>query len=342
VQPRTNVPLEIFEEVVVAGGASSRHRSRAAVQRLPNGELLVAYRVGWDMFQPDRDHGAVVTTRSIDGGNTWDEAMPVAAEPGWDWFGAQRLLQLSDGTLLMFLGKAQWGANAMHSYCVHSTDGGRLWSPLGPDIKLLRAWTEPYGQGMAHELSDGRLMMGFQGADSPDAPSRLIVAFSEDRGMTWSDPVDVASDPTLKFREVEMLKLANGRFLTVIRTDEAPYASYQCYSDDEGKTWSPLSKTGFHGHCLHLVRVKNAIVCLYREMAPNRPGIAYSVTYDHGESWQYGEQIYEAPAPYTGWAAACGYPSMVALDDDTLFCVFHTAFEAGNSDIRGLFLRDLT
>ena len=82
-------PIEIIDEVVIAGGPQKRHCSRAGMQLLPNGDLFVAFRVGWDMF--DRPHGGVVGTWSRDGGRTWDAPLPLVAEPGWDWFGAQRI-----------------------------------------------------------------------------------------------------------------------------------------------------------------------------------------------------------------------------------------------------------
>lgn len=334
--------IEIIEEVAIAGGPFKRHRSRAGVQLLPDSSLFAAYRVGWDMFQPSCPHGGIVTTRSIDGGHTWDEPVPIIAEPSWDWFGAQRLQQLSDGTLLMFLGKARWGTEAFHSYCIQSEDGGRHWSEIGPEIKLLGAWTEPYGHGIAHELVDGSLMLGFQGSDALDAPSILVVAFSRDRGMTWSDPVTIASEPGLSFREAELLRLRDGRFLAMMRTDESPCESYQSHSSDSGRTWTPISKTGFYGHTLCLFQLRQAIVCLYRDMDPSRPGIGYSTSYNDGETWHYGGQLYEAPIQSSGWASACGYPSLVRLSAAEVFCIYHTSFIDGNSEVRGLFLRDMT
>ena len=73
--------LAITGEVVVAGGGSKRHRSRAGAAVLADGSLFVAYRVGRNMFQ--EAHGAVVATRSADGGATWEEPTPLLAEPGW-------------------------------------------------------------------------------------------------------------------------------------------------------------------------------------------------------------------------------------------------------------------
>ena len=161
--------LAIAGEVVVAGGGSKRHRSRAGAAVLADGSLFVAYRVGRNMFQ--EAHGAVVATRSADGGATWEEPTPLLAEPGWDWFGAQRLLQLDDGTLLMLAGKARWNSDRFHTYAIRSSDGGRTWDPPGPEIRVFAAFSEPYGQGVVHGVPDGRLLLVFRAATRRESPT---------------------------------------------------------------------------------------------------------------------------------------------------------------------------
>ncbi len=190
-------------EVVVAGGGSKRHRSRAGAAVLADGSLFVAYRVGRTMFQ--ESHGAVVATRSADGGATWEEPTPLLAEPGWDWFGAQRLLQLDDGTLLMLAGKARWDSGRFHTYAVRSSDGGLTWDPPGPEIRVFSAFSEPYGRGVVHGLPDGRLLVGFQGTDTPGDPNLAAIAFSRDRGDSWSERVLLSHDATLELREPDTL-----------------------------------------------------------------------------------------------------------------------------------------
>ena len=331
--------LTATAEVLIAGGGGGRHRSRAGIAVLADGTLFVAYRVGWNMFE--QPHGAVVTTRSDDGGHTWEEPVPLLAQPGWDWFGAQRLLYLDDGTLLMLAGRAGWNGDRFHTFAVTSIDGGSTWDPIGPEIRVFASFSEPYGRGVVRGLPDGRLLMGFQGSDAPGVPNQAAVAFSRDRGATWSERVLLSHQATLEFREPDTLPLPDGRLLTVLRTDAPPYASYQCYSEDHGRSWTPLTATGFHGHCPRLCALHRAIVCVYRDMAEERPGIGYSVTWDAGRSWHYGGRLYASPGPYTGWATACGYPGVVRLADGQLLCVFHTDFVDGDCEIRGVRLREV-
>lgn len=331
--------LAITGEVVVAGGGSRRHRSRAGAAVLADGSLFVAYRVGRNMFQ--EPHGAVVATRSADGGVTWEEPVPLLAEPGWDWFGAQRLLQLDDGTLLMLAGKARWNSDRFHTCAVRSSDGGRTWDPPGPEIRVFAAFSEPYGRGVVRGLPEGRLLLGFQGSDTPGAPNLAAIAFSGDRGDTWSERVLLSDDATLELREPDTLPLADGRLLTVLRTDAPPYTSYQCCSVDGGRSWSALATTGFHGHCPRLVALRRAIICVYRDMHPQRPGIGYSASWDGGGSWHYQGPLYRSPGPYQGWATACGYPSVLRLPDGDLLCVFHTDFVDDDCEIRAVRMREV-
>ena len=290
----------------------------------------------------DIPHGGVVGTWSRDGGHTWEEFLPIVAEPGWDWFGAQRLLRLGDGTLLMLVGKARWNTDLFLTFSSRSRDGGRTWEEIGPEINMFRVGSEPYGQGITQGLSGNRLMLGFQGADGKDALGKVGAAFSSDEGRTWTDLTVIASEPGIHFREADLLRLSDGRILTVIRTDEPPCEAYQSYSADEGKTWTPVRKTGFQGHCPRLFRLRGGILCVYRDMNPSHPGIGYSVTYDEGQSWHYGAPLYESSGAYGSWGSACGYPAVVRLADDGIFCIFHTDFVDQDSEIRGFFLRDET
>ena len=209
--------LEIVEEVVVAGGLSKRHRSRAGLKRLPDGELFAAYRVGWDMFE--QPHGAVVGTWSRDGGLTWEEPLPLLAEPGWDWFGAQRLLQSSAGELVMLAGRSRWSGDDFSTVSVRSEDGGRTWHDVGPEIQLFPLDSEPYGRGANEIAPGGRMLMGFHGRHGNDESTSAAVARSADRGRTWTDRGIIARQPGLDFREPDLLCLDDGRLLSVMRTD---------------------------------------------------------------------------------------------------------------------------
>ena len=71
--------MKIIDRVLIAGGPEPKSRALAGVQLLANGDLLVGYRLA--SRHPVGDHdmiddGAVVTTRSNDGGRTWSAPHP--------------------------------------------------------------------------------------------------------------------------------------------------------------------------------------------------------------------------------------------------------------------------
>ena len=126
----------------------------------------------------------------------------------------------------------------------------------------------------------------------------------------------------------------------MLRTDAPPFASCQCWSEDEGRSWSPLTATGFHGHCPRLFALRRSIICVYRDMTEGRPGIGFSATWDGGGSWHSQGMLYNSPGPYEGWGAACGYPTVLRLADGQLLCVFHTDLVDGDCEIRAVRLRE--
>jgi len=333
-------PIEIIGEVIIAGRSSKRHRSRAGLQCLPDGELFVAYRIGWDIF--NLSHGAVVGTWSQDNGRSWEEPVALIAEPGWAWLGAQRILQLSEGQLVMLLQRANFDTGHFTIHSTFSSDHGRTWDKIRPAIHIFKDWNEPSGQGITRGCPDDKIMIAFQGADMKDAPTEVGVAVSADKGETWNNLVVIASNSEINFREADLLRLRDGRLIASIRTDDEPYETYQSYSTDKGVSWAPAEKSGFKGHCPCIFQLETAIICVYRDMDPVRPGISYSLSYDSGQSWDYGGQLYKSPCTYRGWATACGYPSIARLPGGELYCVFHTCAVNNDSEIRGLILKDNT
>ena len=93
---------KVGKTVVARGPKTSPGRNRAfpALERLQNGDLLVAYREGTDHWQtPD---GTVRLVRSKDAGKTWREPTTVVEQyPDWDCGTHQGLAQLSNGTILL-------------------------------------------------------------------------------------------------------------------------------------------------------------------------------------------------------------------------------------------------
>ena len=337
-----NLPLTILDQFVIAAGPDSRSRVFAGVHLLPNGELLVGYREGTDHLKTD--DGAIMIKRSPDSGRTWSQPVAVCAIPGWDCSGANRILQLKNGQLLMFVFQAKWQTTNSgppirdsHVYNSRSLDGGRTWSEFGTEVKLFDGWTEPYAHGDLLLADDGNWLLPVHGSDSIGGRTYSTLAISSDRGQTWVRRGIIASAEGINFYETDLIRLENGRLLGVIRTDDPPFDTYQAYSNDDGHSWSDPTPTGFRGPTPRLFQLNNgALMCAYRDRDPERPGVSYSITVDVGQEWRFIGQLYES----IDWN--CGYPDMVRLPNNEIFCVFYTAYCNGNSEIHGLRLRDNT
>ena len=349
-------PLTIVDRIVIAGGRQPESRSQpqshsrslqrsrvfAGIHLLPNGELLVGYREGSDHLKTD--DGVIMMTRSADNGQTWCDPIAVVQQPGWDCAGGNRMLQLNDGQLLMFVFKARWNNSAdtasereSHVLPTRSSDGGRSWSAFEPEMRLFDGWTEPYAHGHLLQAKDGSWLLPVHGADSVGGTTYSTLASSSDEGRSWSRCGVIAAAADINYYETDLIRLEDGRLLAAIRTDDPPFATYQAYSDDDGGSWSEPQPTGFCGPTPRLFRVRSgALICAYRDRDPTRPGVSYSISEEGGQSWQFAGQLYEG----TDWN--CGYPDMVRLPSNEIFCVFYTSYDKGDAQIHGLRLRDET
>ena len=331
--------MKVIDRVLIAGGLEPKSRALAGVQLLANGDLLVGYRLA--SRHPVGDHdmiddGAVVTTRSKDGGRNWSESHPVAALPGWDCSGGNRMVLTPDGDLVMFVMKARRvGTPESHVHSIRSNDGGLTWGQMGNEIALFGTFTEPHAMDRALITSDGEWMLPIYGADDPGGDTYAAVAFSSDMGRTWTNKTVVARSSKVTFYEPAITRMPDGRFMAVIRTQNPPFDSYLAYSADEGRTWTEPRSLPFQGQTPFLFGLRSgAIACFYRDRDPQRPGVSVSVTPDGGKEWTYAAQVYRG----TDWN--CGYPSAVRLPDGRLFCVYYSCYEGFGSEVLGVYISE--
>lgn len=126
---------------------------------------------------------------SDDGGRTWRTRRITEDIKDPAWFGifasSGTGIQLSDGRLIQQY--AFDSGDGIYAVSVYSDDHGQTWQA-----------GEPVGPGMDEnktvELADGRVMLNSR---TPQGPYRLV-AYSEDGGVTYSDPVPDTTlvDPT--------------------------------------------------------------------------------------------------------------------------------------------------
>ena len=221
-----------------------------------------------------------------------------------------------------------------------SEDGGNTFGGMG-----ILPITSPHGPC---QLQDGRLFYvgrAFSSLESnpqilyhhPNKYKRmgeydslidgLYYMFSGDEGKTWTPPKELPYLDNIwadgRFCcEPHAIQLKNARILVHIRVEkwgpDGMFSTYQCYSDDNGQTFSTPVRIVEKGAPSHLVQLSDGtVVCTFGyRSAPFGQRAKYSV--DNGESWS--EDIILRD---DGENWDLGYPSTVELENGDLFTVYY-------------------
>lgn len=145
----------------------------------------------------------------------------------------------------------------------------------------------------------------------------------------------------LSSEEPHVIKLPNGRLICHIRAERGHerevFTTYQCYSDDEGKTWSTPERIIpiLEGATSYLSMHSSGVLlsCFERRQPPFEIKVMFST--DNGETWNYDNTIFSRELyenfrvlkPDDDYPANdLGYPSTVELSDKSLLTVFYSRY----------------
>ena len=195
-----------------------------------NRTMLVVYPKG-------HGRGAIVMKRSLDGGLTWSERLPVPDNwatsmevpilyPVVDRQGVQRLIMFS-------------GLYPVRMAV--SEDEGQTWSPLKPIgdfggiVTMSTLVRLKNGDYVALFHDDGRFLRN----EGVRGPFRVFKTTSQDGGLTWSQPTVIAQHPTAQLCEPGAVRSPDGDQIAVLlRENSRRHNSFLITSEDEGKSWS--------------------------------------------------------------------------------------------------------
>ena len=148
---------------------------------------------------------ATVTYRSSDDGKNWERSNIIDLGGIGHHDGAieSTIVQREDDSILMLL-RTNWGS----LWRAVSRDSGKSWHPIGPsDIdsssapailerldsgRIFIAWNRYYYQGTKDYPKYGGDFQG-TGTETSNNRQELSIAFSNDDGKSWSDPVVIAT-----------------------------------------------------------------------------------------------------------------------------------------------------
>jgi hypothetical protein len=344
-------PLALVDSQTLFANGALRRRTSGGLARLASGRLLLTFCLGPGGEERGND-GAIMLSHSDDGGRTWDDPLPLYAYPGWDSFPMSGLCQLPNNRLRLFVGRVKLdfslGGDEPFSgwYCgiIDSHDSGQTWSEPGPDIRLFPTWTEFYGASNPHPIAGDRLLWATIGTLGRDVDWQAGVTTTDLHGNGYTPPIIIAAASGRNYSDTDLIRLDDGRFLAVTR-EHVVKDSVFSHSAAEGQTWTTIRPTGFKGANIKLFRLKSGLIlCAYRDEDPSRRGVSLSTTANGGETWHFAGQLYSADAttPHRP-GHLCGYPDLVALDDNEIACTLHTYTDhRGQIDLHFLRLRDQT
>lgn len=180
------------------------------------------------------------TIRSSDGGKTWEA--PVRS-PGTAPHGP---IVLKDGRLL-FVGITYsehfglYNSDRAEISVAESRDQGRSWQRIGaiglPEGEKMSDFHEPH----AVETSDGRIVAQVRYHGKGGC---LRQAESNDGGKTWTvaQPTQLAGYPP------HLIRLRDGKLVTVYGRRFGAFGEYACVSADQGRTWDVANEIKLASH----------------------------------------------------------------------------------------------
>ena len=330
--------VDYAEKTIYHSPETPGYTSWAGLWQLPDGRIRCGF---LQLTGPKGDiKSDSPNMESLDGGETWT-VLPL---PPTDHETGRGMAVLSDGTLVRPI---------MHSpsvgYVQQSVDGGKTWSE---PIYLLPLETHLVWPAIVHPLRDGRLLLfaGVWKRDDvavggvlmpyPNSRLRKMMFISSDKGLTWSNPIELMSIEDGVCEESDFCELPSGDLFWVHRcevfpdelTEISPGAArqgldtadpwYKFYSDRkqsitrrDGDTFVPekpeLMKGVPHsGYPMVLYTQEGLILNFQRE--------AIYWTADLGKHW---DEL------NVNVSAITWYPKALQLADGKIICISHVGFD---------------
>jgi hypothetical protein len=203
------------------------------------------------VYPKGHGRGPIVMKRSLDGGLTWGERLPVPD----NWSSSLEVPTLypvrdasGQDRVIMFSG-------LYPARMAYSEDGCQTWTPLQP----IGTWGGivvmgdliPLQTGKGHYMAlfhdderffsaAGRSAASEEAVAANQPPFTLYKTLSFDGGVTWTYPQNVYSSSIIHLCEPGLIRSPDGKQIAMLlRENSRRLNSFIMFSDDEGKTWSP-------------------------------------------------------------------------------------------------------
>jgi hypothetical protein len=168
--------------------------------------------------------------------------------------------------------------------------------------------------------SKGKLCLVYEGRGQDSAP-HIFYAESNDRGKTWTSPVDIAK--TVRMSSKPRISLEDGGAVDVVwidaPSDEKGPDVFFARSQDDGKSWSQavdVSNTpGVSSEPVVAAAPDHSIHIAWMDTSSGEthPDIFYSLSNDGGKTWTKAEDISNTPNVSSAPAISIGTDGIVHL-----------------------------
>ena len=361
--PRVQERAEIAWARVICS-EEDRYIGWPSVCRLTNGEVLAVF--SGDRDGHICPWGKVQLVRSSDEGETWSDPVTIANGPVDDRDAGIVQMPDGEVVVTYFTsvayrkslasdppkpGTPRWAwklhddklppevvASALGYFRISSRDNGRTWSAPQRMEKVSHA---PHGPAL---MSDGSLLMlGRSFGTTDDDKGRamdvkdvrcVISAWrSTDAARTWTclqpDIIDEDGEcfkPHM-FHEPFAIDLGNGRIVGLVRYNGKDHLLRQTVSEDGGRTWSRMRKTGMAGLPPHLIRLPSGKIVAVYGRRRNMPTVGEYATIsdDGGRTWDTAHEVQLIPSDH----GDLGYPASCLLLDGSILTVCYQRLPNG-------------
>jgi hypothetical protein len=202
----------------------------------PSGKLICVF--AECTHHSDRSYTRIMLTESTDRGRTWSPKRPLT-EPSEGlpaFWNCPRIACFRDGRIMVFVDKllaAERSASPEQcpNFLFVSSDEGATWSdPI-----------ETPAQGIVPdrplELADGRWILSCHIDDKGFGNLVQRLWYSDDQGISWSDPVIVGKQKGLNMCEVSILPVGDTLVAFHRENSGQGWDCYKTLSQDRGETW---------------------------------------------------------------------------------------------------------
>lgn len=270
-----------------------------------NQSLIAAWFGGTHERHPDV---GIWVSRLSAGSSEWSQPLEVAdgvtgneRHPTWN----PVLFQPQQGPLLLFYKvgptpRDWWGMLKT------SVDGGQTW---GPGHRLPEGFLGPI-KNKPIELADGSLLCP---SSTEHDGWRVHFERTPDQGVTWERMGTVEGPAEIQAIQPSLLRHSDSRLQAIGRTRQS--GVFQAWSDDNGRTWGPLTATGLPNpssgtDAVTLADGRHLLVYNHNADYKGRSPLNVAVS-DDGKVWRAALVLEDDPAAPDGFA----YPAVIQTAD---------------------------